>query len=381
MSRSSRAGLAALAAAVTLTAVAGVVAPAAATTAPDLTSARDRAGALRADLAGLRDQAAASVAAYEQAEDALAEAVSASLGLAAQVDEARAKRAGAQELASRHAVTLFASGGRRSLLATLARSGSAQEYVQRQADLQAILAYDNRTRDAALEAGAVLEQAEREAAAAATERIALAGRLQEGTARLEALFAAQTRALETADAEVLRLVEEQRAAARAVAAEALRVAAAEQARVAALGAAPVSGGGPAFSGPAGTCPVGPAHSFTDTWHAPRSGGRLHQGTDVFAPKGSPAYAVVDGTIDKVGDGGLGGVTFWLRADNGDRFYYAHHDARDVSVGQRVSAGDVLGTVGNTGNAETTPSHIHFEAHPGGGGAVNPYPWLAAVCAG
>jgi peptidoglycan LD-endopeptidase LytH len=129
------------------------------------------------------------------------------------------------------------------------------------------------------------------------------------------------------------------------------------------------------------CPVGPVHSFTDTWHAPRSGGRQHKGTDIFTPHGAPAYAVVDGVIDKTGNGGLGGITLWLRADNGDRFYYAHNSANVARVGQRVRAGQLIAYVGKTGNAENTPPHIHFEAHPGGGPAVNPYRWLSALCAG
>jgi murein DD-endopeptidase MepM/ murein hydrolase activator NlpD len=143
-------------------------------------------------------------------------------------------------------------------------------------------------------------------------------------------------------------------------------------------------GGPvqgAYAGPPAVCPVGPVHSFTDTWHAARSGGRQHQGTDVFAPHGSPAYAVVDGVVDKWSGGGLGGIALWLRGDDGTRYYYAHNSANVAPVGARVRAGELIAYVGKTGNAETTPPHVHFEAHPGGGPAHNPYPWLAAICAG
>lgn len=137
----------------------------------------------------------------------------------------------------------------------------------------------------------------------------------------------------------------------------------------------------AFAGPAGVCPVGPVHSFTDTWHAPRSGGRQHQGTDVFAPYGSPAYAVVDGVVERWSNGGLGGIALWLRSDTGDRYYYAHNAANIAQPGQRVRAGEQIAYVGTTGNASTTPPHVHFQAHLRGGPPANPYPWLAALCAG
>ncbi|MGD9794606.1 MAG: peptidoglycan DD-metalloendopeptidase family protein [Acidimicrobiia bacterium] len=130
-----------------------------------------------------------------------------------------------------------------------------------------------------------------------------------------------------------------------------------------------------------TCPVVGAVSFTDTWGAPRSGGRTHQGTDIVAPYGSPLVAIESGLIDQLSDvdQGLGGITIWLRGDSGDRYYYAHNAGNITRVGQRVSAGQVVGYVGNTGNARTSIAHLHFEIHPGGGPAINPYPMLAVAC--
>jgi peptidoglycan LD-endopeptidase LytH len=142
----------------------------------------------------------------------------------------------------------------------------------------------------------------------------------------------------------------------------------------ALGAAPNSLAG-------AYCPVGPAHSFIDSWGAPRSGGRSHKGTDVMAPYGAPAYAVTDGVITRTGNGGLGGITLYLRGDSGDVYFYAHNAQNLVSQGQRVTAGQVIARVGNTGNAAGGAPHIHFELHPGGRGAVNPYPFLRALCYG
>lgn len=121
--------------------------------------------------------------------------------------------------------------------------------------------------------------------------------------------------------------------------------------------------------------------FADTWQAPRSGGRRHEGTDIIAKTGTPIYAVTNGTItrhyfDKPGS--LGGNSLRLTAPNGTYFYYAHLAtfADNIKVGAVVRAGEVIGYVGNTGNSSTP--HLHFEYHPGGGAAVNPFPLLKAI---
>ena len=97
------------------------------------------------------------------------------------------------------------------------------------------------------------------------------------------------------------------------------------------------------------------------WGAPRDGGRRkHEGIDIFAPKGTPLLAVCDGEIDRVKEGGLGGKTVWLYDKELDQsMYYAHLDEQLVYEGQFVRAGEPIGTVGNTGNARTTPPHLHF----------------------
>ena len=102
---------------------------------------------------------------------------------------------------------------------------------------------------------------------------------------------------------------------------------------------------------------------------------------MIAARGTPLVAIEDGTVIRMGNGGLGGITVWLRSSNGDEFYYAHLDAwaPGLSAGARLSVGDPLGTVGNTGNARYTLPHLHFEYHPGGGPAINPYPLVAGLC--
>jgi peptidoglycan LD-endopeptidase LytH len=127
-------------------------------------------------------------------------------------------------------------------------------------------------------------------------------------------------------------------------------------------------------------PVAGAAGFADTWGDARSGGRRHQGTDVMAPCGAPVVAVTDGVISRLMSGGAGGTMAYLRATNGDVFFYAHLQsyASGTGQGRRVSTGDLIAYNGRSGNARGGPCHVHFEWHPGGGRPVNPYPLLAGA---
>ena len=93
----------------------------------------------------------------------------------------------------------------------------------------------------------------------------------------------------------------------------------------------------------------------------------HQGNDVFAPFGAPVLAAADGTVSRVGTLPISGNRLWLTTPAGDAFFYAHLSAfaPDAVDGRKVKAGTVLGFTGNTGDAEPTPPHVHFEIHPGG----------------
>lgn len=110
---------------------------------------------------------------------------------------------------------------------------------------------------------------------------------------------------------------------------------------------------------------------------PRDGGRRrHEGIDIFAPKGTPALAAADGIISRVGVNELGGnVVFLTDNERQQRLYYAHLDRFNVGDGQRVSTGDTVGFVGNTGNARTTGPHLHFGVYLFDGGAVDPLPYV------
>jgi murein DD-endopeptidase MepM/ murein hydrolase activator NlpD len=134
-------------------------------------------------------------------------------------------------------------------------------------------------------------------------------------------------------------------------------------------------------------PVYGPSSFTDTFGAFRGdvSGGWHHGDDIFAPLGAPILACASGTVFSVGWNSVGGNRLWLRDGAGNLYYYAHLSAFAPSAvnGTQVTAGTVLGFVGNTGDAQGTPYHLHFEIHPVGllglgyDGAVDPTTYLTA----
>ena len=125
-------------------------------------------------------------------------------------------------------------------------------------------------------------------------------------------------------------------------------------------------------------PVQGRCGFTDSWHAPRPGGRKHEGVDIIGARGLAIYAVADGVITRMLTGGaLSGNSIRLTIADGTYFFYAHLDgfAAGLTAGQTVRAGQIIGYLGSTG---ATSNHLHFEVHPKGGAAVNPYPLVKAV---
>ncbi len=128
-------------------------------------------------------------------------------------------------------------------------------------------------------------------------------------------------------------------------------------------------------------PVQGPNSFVDSWGAPRSGGRTHKGTDIMTARNTPIVAVVKGVIGRTTptDTGLGGITIYLNGSDGNSYYYAHLSSvkSGIQPGVHVTAGEVIGYAGNTGNAAGGAVHLHFEYHPGGGAAAPSYALLMA----
>ncbi|MGH9271746.1 MAG: M23 family metallopeptidase [Ilumatobacteraceae bacterium] len=128
---------------------------------------------------------------------------------------------------------------------------------------------------------------------------------------------------------------------------------------------------PADDGVGILCPVQGPMRYTDTYGAPRSGGRTHQGVDLISDTGTPLVAAVAGRV-RYTQNSLGGNAVYLTGSDGHTYYYAHL-SRFAGSDRTVSRGELVGYVGSTGNAGIP--HLHFEVRPNGGAAVNPYPYV------
>jgi len=128
----------------------------------------------------------------------------------------------------------------------------------------------------------------------------------------------------------------------------------------------------------GRFPVAGAASYSHDWWFPRygPGWRLHQGTDIFAAYGTPVRSPVDGRV-RITNGGLGGLSVYVVQPDGTYWYLTHLAAvpEGIVEGVEVKTGQVVGFVGDSGNARGGPPHLHFEVHPGGGGPIDPKPVL------
>lgn len=144
---------------------------------------------------------------------------------------------------------------------------------------------------------------------------------------------------------------------------------------------PTSGGAPPpppVASGSFVCPVQGPKTFVDSWLAPRPGGRRHMGVDLMSPRGTPVVIPVSGNV-RLGDSGLGGLSFFLDGDDGNFYFGTHMDSYAGASG-RLAAGTVVGWVGDSGDAKGTGTHLHFEIHIGGyGHPVDPYPTVVRYC--
>lgn len=227
---------------------------------------------------------------------------------------------------------------------------------------------------------AVSRQAERSSAELDVRRADVAANQDAAAAVVEEIAALQAQAadiLAKADANLRAAIDKLNQEKREKALEDARIK--RQQAVKSASRPGAAGGADPSLTPGFICPVQGGASFIDSWGFPRSGGRTHKGVDMFAPRWTPLLAVVDGKV-KFGSNSLGGLSTHIYADNGVVYYYAHLQGfpDNITSGQRVSKGTVVGYLGNTGNARYTSPHLHFEIRPDGI-AVNPYPTVRAAC--
>lgn len=120
-------------------------------------------------------------------------------------------------------------------------------------------------------------------------------------------------------------------------------------------------------------------AIRNSWGAPRDRDRLHQGIDIFAKQGTPVRSTTEGLVVRLGQNRLGGNVVWVMGPGRQSHYYAHLSRFGAfEVGDRVMAGDIIGYVGDTGNARGTPHHLHYGVYQLGGAAINPFPLITAT---
>lgn len=260
-------------------------------------------------------------------------------------------------------------GGSSGTISVLLQSSSFAELSDRLEFVNELTAADSDLALAVSNLGVQLEQeAQRQEALRAEQMKALA-KLRNEQSRLESQLASQQALYDqivAEEREAKQLVDELgRQYRKEQAAAAAAAAAAER------DAASTGGGGP-FS----ACPV-PGGAISDDFGAPRYGGgyHTHEGNDIFAPEGTPIHAPFNGTASGANNA-LGGISVIVTGGQG--YAYNAHMSRTAKLGP-VQAGDVIGYVGSTGDAQGTSPHDHFEWHPGNGAAVDPHPFLLQVC--
>ncbi|MGZ5212623.1 MAG: murein hydrolase activator EnvC family protein [Actinomycetota bacterium] len=334
---------------IAVAALAGVLVavPAQADTQSDLNAARDELASKQAELDALTLQWQQTETAYAQAQDAVREAQ-------AQIGTLQAQLAKIQQQFDAQVRAVYISGGNEAIGALLG-SESFSDFADRLRFAQNIAQSDE---DLATSVSVQTERLRRERERLTREADAqakAAAQLQEQRGSLDARLGD----LQATVNELYNKFQDEQA----------------QRQI----GLPSQGGGGSFpvtgSGAISTCPVAGPVSFVDSFGWPRPGGRTHQGIDMISAYGTPIVAVHSGNAVQTPNS-LGGNAVIVYHDGGSDFtYYAHMSSYGASG--HVGAGQVIGYVGSTG--DTSVNHLHFEYHPGGGSAIDPYQTLLAVC--
>lgn len=354
-------------------AVAAVAAPARSASEEEVEAARQAQQEAAAARAAAFDDVQEAAAAYEAVNGQYQQMVFDMGQMRSRIDAYQAEARATREEVRARAVEAYMRGPEEEATGLLLQNGLAQESLVAREVLARAVADDARSL-ASLQATTnemerleiqLADETER-AAALRIEAEAIATRMYELLAARDAELSTANENLQSAEAalaEQRRREEEERRRQEAL-------------RMALLGPA---GGVPEEVTPGFICPVAGSSVFVDSWGAPRSGGRVHVGTDMMGARGTPLVAVTGGTI-LLGSNPVGGNTVWLYGDHGVNYFYAHLDGfAGVSSGQWVSRGTVLGYMGDTGNPAPGAYHLHFSLYPAGRGAVNPYPTLLRHC--
>lgn len=324
--------------------------PVRADTSSDLKAARARLSQLQANLDRMAGQYADAQSRLARTQDQIAQ-------VQARVHKVQGQMSRIQEALSARARLAYESGGF-STIELLLSSDSFSNFSDGVEYLGSVAQVDSDILSQASVTGEELRRAQDELDALSATQATIVRSLK----AQQAAIAADEREAQALVSKLRDQLARERAAA---AARARELAEAEARRV---------GGGPLEA-----CPVGQPRTFTDDFGDPRPGGRTHQGIDMLAPLDTPIYAAQSGTFQQ-NYNDLGGIAGYVYAKNGDYTYYAHMDKyADVGDGAFVTAGTQIGYVGNTGDAQWGPYHLHFEYHPGGGSAVDPYQQLVAIC--